>query len=342
MFAVSGQPRPSPKTRDTDAFSHDLSAVACYPATTMKQEADLHNHSTFSDGEVSPAELVTRAHRLGLRAVALTDHDTLAGLADFLAAGKESPVDAIPGVEVTVCFREPAFIGSLHYLVYFSPRLCRHQPFLHDFTETLKKGRGDALNQRRVEALNEVFGPGSEHPVLATPITVEQVKRRADNVTRRHFAITLKEDFKLSDADARRLLANDSPAYVPSGLPLDVLRSDLAAWPVLRILAHPAAGSFQGKGHYKEVLPPFETVRALLPRFLDAGLDGFEIEYPGHDPEHRRMLYALLDQLELPFATGGSDAHDHVQRPQGKAGVPYETVLRMKTELKKRESRFGL
>ena len=85
------------------------------------------------------------------------------------------------------------------------------------------------------------------------------------------------------------------------------------------MLAHPAAGSFPGEGHYKEVLPPVETVARLLPEVLDAGVRGLEIHYPGHAPEHKALLLAWAEKYDL-LVTGGSDCHDSVNRPLGTAG----------------------
>ncbi|HUM72068.1 MAG TPA: PHP domain-containing protein, partial [Chloroflexota bacterium] len=78
---------------------------------TRQFVADLHNHTTASDGEYTPTELVRAAAELGLRAVGVTDHDTLAGLDEALAAGHEAGIRVVPGVEVSLRFRRPYFTG---------------------------------------------------------------------------------------------------------------------------------------------------------------------------------------------------------------------------------------
>ena len=80
--------------------------------------ADLHNHTIASDGEYTTTELVQKAQELGLRAVGVTDHDTLGGLDEALAAGEDAGIMVIPGVEVSLRFRRPYFTGTLHYLLY--------------------------------------------------------------------------------------------------------------------------------------------------------------------------------------------------------------------------------
>lgn len=69
--------------------------------------ADLHNHTQASDGDFTPGQLVTRAKALGLKAIAITDHDTLKGIEPGLAAGEQAGIQVIPGVEVSVRFRRP-------------------------------------------------------------------------------------------------------------------------------------------------------------------------------------------------------------------------------------------
>ena len=82
--------------------------------------ADLHNHSTSSDGEYAPTELVAKAKELGLKAVGLTDHDTIEGLDEAIQAGNKYGVKVLPGVEVSLAFKRPYFVGTLHLLLYFT------------------------------------------------------------------------------------------------------------------------------------------------------------------------------------------------------------------------------
>jgi predicted metal-dependent phosphoesterase TrpH len=103
----------------------------------------------------------------------------------------------------------------------------------------------------------------------------------------------------------------------------------LQAYPQLvRVFAHPAAGSYPGESLYREVLPDVEIVDRLMPEFLDEdllGLDGLEVYYPGHVEEHRQLIAAWAQKYGL-IETGGSDCHDRVDRPLGVAGVDEERL----------------
>lgn len=288
---------------------------------TRKIIADLHNHSTASDGEYSPKEFVEKAASLHLEAIALTDHDSLRGLDETLAASEKSGLVCIPAAEVTLRFVEPMFTGSLHLLLYFNEKTLRKEEFQTCFQAIVSQGRGHSLVKSRVEAINQEFGPQGKNPVLKRDLTVDEIEAFSSNVTRRHFALALKENHGLSDKSViSQLIANDSPAYIPSGIDMELLKPLLEEFSVLVVLAHPAAGSYPGKSHYSEVLPPLETVRKLLPRFLELGIDGIEVHYPGHTSEHREILKKWADEYNLCIS-GGSDCHDAVQRPTGIDGL---------------------
>lgn len=304
-------------------------------------EADLHNHTCHSDGEYTPAELVAEAKRLGLRAVGITDHDTLGALGEGIAAGRQVGVEVVPGVEVSVRVEVEAFRGTLHLLVYISDGLINAPAFVASAEALFAKGRGPGLVAARVEALNRWFGPAGRSPRLERDLRVEDLARHATNVTRRHFALALG-DLGITDrAAVTEIIGNDSPAYVPSGVPLSVVDDWLRRWPVVRVLAHPAAGSYSGESHYKEVNPPLEIVEGLIPDFLEVGLDGLEVCYPGHTPELAARVDALRQAHGLALATGGSDCHDAVSRPLGVAGVGVSVVRRLRELLAEREEAGG-
>ncbi|MCB8978865.1 MAG: PHP domain-containing protein [Ardenticatenaceae bacterium] len=291
---------------------------------SLSYVADLHNHTTASDGEYSPTELVQAGHALGLQAIGVTDHDTLNGLDEALAAGEQLGIRVVPGVEVSLRFRRPYFTGTLHYLLYIPYDLLQDNDFRQMATEIFSHGRGGGLVRARVEAINAEFGPDGNQPLLKRDLTAEEIEALATNVSRRHFAVALKENHGLDKEQVNRLIGNDSVAYVPSGIDPKQLTPLLKKYPQLvRIFAHPAAGSFPGQSLYNEVLPPIETVEILMPEFLDEdllGLDGLEVEYPGHAPEHRKLMAEWAQKYNL-ITGGGSDCHDRVDRPLGVAGV---------------------
>lgn len=287
----------------------------------MKIKSDLHIHTTFSDGEFTPREAVRRAEALGFRQIAVTDHDTIAGVGEALAAGEEHGVSVVPGIEVTLRFTREYFVGSLHLLVYFPGKLLSSREFTRELGSMVSRGRGTGLVRARVGRINEEFGPGGKDPVLSSPLTVESITSMAPNVSRRHFAQVLKSEHLLTPQQVTMLIGNSSPAYLPSGIDMEQLKPLFRRYPVVPVLAHPAAGSFPGESHYREVLPPFSTVALILPELLALGLRGLEVHYPGHTDADTRSLESLAISLNL-LVTGGSDCHDDSERPMGTAGLP--------------------
>jgi len=286
-----------------------------------KIAADLHTHSTASDGDCASAEVVLHVRDLGLEAMALTDHDTLAGLEEALAAGDAYGLRVICGVEVSLRFNRPILRGSLHYLLYFPSSMLHDPGFRAAVEEIIQKGRGHQLVKERVAAINDLFGQrGEVEPILKRPLTVGEVEAQAENITRRHFADVLEQRHGLDREQVNRLISNSSPAYVPSGIEMELLKPLFERYPITRVLAHPAAGSFPKPSVYREVLPPVETVEKILPEFLALGLDGLEIYYPGHTPEHIELLQGWAKKYGL-IVTGGSDFHDPVKRPLGIGGI---------------------
>lgn len=291
---------------------------------TLNFVADLHNHTTASDGEYTPTELVLAARDLGLTAVGVTDHDTLNGLDEALAAGQKAGIRVVPGVEVSLRFRREFFTGTLHYLLYIPYLLLDDAGFRQMASEIFSQGRGAGLVRARVDAINEEFGPNGKTPLLERKLTAVEIEALAPNVTRRHFALALKENHGLDKTQINSLIGNDARSYVPSGIDMGQLTPLLKKYPQLvRVFAHPAAGSFPGESLYNEVLPPIEIVDRLMPEYLDEnvlGLDGLEVHYPGHTPEHEALMAQWAQKYGL-MMTGGSDCHDRVERPLGVTGV---------------------
>ena len=161
--------------------------------------ADLHNHSTASDGEYSPSELVLKYHNIGLKTVGLTDHDSISGLDEALNSGHQSGITVIPGVEVTLKFQRPYFRGSLHLLFYFSETLFNKTEFKKALTDIISQGRGIALVKNRIDAINREFGPGGHDPLLKRPLTINEITSQGENISRRHFFVALSKNHNIED-----------------------------------------------------------------------------------------------------------------------------------------------
>lgn len=286
--------------------------------------ADLHNHSTASDGDYTPSELIRNASEIDLSAIALTDHDTIEGLDEAVAAGEAVDINVIPGIEVSLRFTRSFFAGTLHLLLYFSGSLLKDIVFRNDLNSTVSQGRGVTLVRDRIDAINREFGPEGREPVLKRPVTIDEIASQGHNISRRHFFKALTMNHDITDRGMiEKLIGNTSPAYIPSGIDMTIMKPLLDKYPLVKVLAHPAAGSFPGESHYKEVHPAVEVVERLLPEFLDPGIigiDGIEVYYPAHTGELEDRLFDWVRKYDL-LVTGGSDCHDPLNRPLGVKGV---------------------
>lgn len=245
---------------------------------------DLHAHSIFSDGSLTPEQLVDLACAAGLTAVALTDHDTTAGLPRFLAAAAGRPVRAVPGVEISADFSP----GAMHMLGYFI------QPGHSAFDEKLAWIR-EGRDQRNAEILGKLNAMGFG-------IAWDEVARHAgaDVVGRPHFAQVLLERgiVKTKDEAFDLYLGKGKPAYAERRRfsTEDSIALIRAAGGVA-VLAHPFTLGLDDAG-----------LRALLGRLAAEGLGGIEVYYSEHSANLQQAYSRLAEEFGL-VATGGSDFH---------------------------------
>ncbi|MEF2146156.1 MAG: PHP domain-containing protein [Desulfovibrionaceae bacterium] len=248
---------------------------------------DLHTHTTASDGTLSPTELVRLAAQSKLRAVAVTDHDTTAGLAEALAAGQTFGIEVIPGCELSVGEGKQ----SMHILgLWLRPEA----PLLQEALDYVISERGKR-NDRILAKLAE----------LGIDLPYEEVTALAGStVGRPHMAQALMaRGLVKSVAEAfDKYLGNNAPAYVPRtrltpARALELLRAEGAT----PILAHPYL--------LQLTLSDLEERLRML---MALGLEGMEVYYTEH-PQHIRRAYAdLADRLGL-LKSGGSDFHGAVK-----------------------------
>ncbi|MGW6691854.1 PHP domain-containing protein [Streptomyces sp. NPDC054961] len=245
---------------------------------------DLHAHSTFSDGTDTPAELVRNAAAAGLDVVALTDHDTVSGHREAIAALPEG-LTLVTGAELS-CRLDGIGLHMLAYL--FDPE----EPELSRERELVRDDRTPRA-QAMVGKLQ----------ALGVPVTWEQVDRIAGegSVGRPHIATALVElgvVRTVSDAFTAQWLADGGRAYAQKHEldPFDAIRLVKAAGGVT-VFAHPAAVK---RG---ECVP--ESAIAVL---AAAGLDGIEVDHMDHDAPTRARLRGLAGDLGL-LTTGSSDYH---------------------------------
>lgn len=246
---------------------------------------DLHSHSTASDGTLSPDAVVAAAHGAGLRALALTDHDTLAGVPLATVTGQALGIRVVPGVELSAHYGQ----GEIHVLALHVTRL----GLLESRLETLRAGR-KVRASRIVDQLQS----------LGLDVTLEMVMMEAGDasVGRPHVARALIHAGSVRDFREAfdRYLGAGRPGFVPKER-LEVADSIAMTHEAggLAIWAHPGS----------------DGRRARLEPLVEAGLDGVEVRHPSHLAEDVNRLGALVDFFGL-VPSGGSDWHGLAEGPR--------------------------
>lgn len=271
-----------------------MTAVSARTSGPEGRFVDLHSHSTASDGSRSPTAVVTAAKAAGLSAIALTDHDTMAGVAEAVGVGEQLGLRVVPGVELSAIDddREVHLLG-LHV---------HRANVLDDALRTFRDSR-QVRAQEIVAKLNE----------LGVAVTFDDVLARAGDaaIGRPHLARVLIEGGWARDSrDAfDRYLGAGRPAFVPKHrLSVADAIALVHAGGGVAVLAHPG-----GEGR-----------REIVERFVDVGLDGLEVRHPGHSSEDINRLGALATFFGL-VPSGGSDWHGAADGPRvlGVMRVPY-------------------
>lgn len=277
----------------------------------MTNYIDLHTHSTASDGIYSPTELLQQAHDIGLRVLALTDHDSTAGLDEASEAALHLAIDFIPGIEINTDVGKDEIHILGYYLEYEREEFQATLQILRD----VRVHRG----QRIVEMLNQ----------QGVHITWERVRQIAQGaVGRPHIARALQEaGYVQSIAEAfDKYIGRGCPAYTPHYklTPIDAIRL-ISSANGLSVMAHPIG------------LPGLDELRKWLPELVAEGLVGLETYYGPYTPKQVQELHELADHYHL-IPTGGTDFHGPGIHPTPLGGrfVPFEAVARLKAEAEKR------
>lgn len=246
---------------------------------------DLHTHSTASDGSMSPDELVRHAINSGLKAIALTDHDTIDGIEQALNEGMKNNFPVIPGVEISLDYKK-----ELHMLGYFNEKNYKR---IGGILDSLKKSRA-LRNEKTVNKLNEI----------GFKITMEDVKKRAAGgvIGRPHIARTMMEKGYTNTAEEafNKYLAFGKVAFFKK----EKLTPEQGIYEILKaggipVLAHPVL-----LGMSEPELNNF------LKELYSYGLKGIEAYYVDNTREYTNTLLALAEKHDL-IVTGGSDFHGY-------------------------------
>lgn len=248
---------------------------------------DLHTHSNCSDGTLAPAEIFSLARSIELAAVALTDHDTVAGIPEFMAAAKEHPeCEAIPGVELACSFmsKEIHIVG-----LFINPAGVKLQEFIED-------ARLERMRRNR-DLLVKLSLLGYELD-LSMP---QFAGLPLEGVGRPHFAAALIEHYNFTHPRMvfEKLLGRNRPAYIPRRLPepsraIEAIHDagGIAVW------AHPVRREANERAFLKR------AARKLT----NMGLDAIEGYYSMFSSVETAMVTEVAGSLDLALS-GGSDFH---------------------------------
>ncbi|OCR00822.1 phosphatase [Oscillatoriales cyanobacterium USR001] len=238
---------------------------------------ELHCHTTYSDGKLTPAELVKAAAALGVKALAITDHDTLSGWDEALSAAADYNLEIVPGLELSTIHYD----RSLHILGFYPNPEKLREPLRERLEGRMRRSQQmiDKLTELgypiKMPKLGEGMAPGRPH------IAAELVKAG--------YATSNNEAFDRWLGDGKPAYVNYENLSIVEGI--DLLRNAGA----VSVWAHPYL--FRGG-----------NVEAVLKELVDAGLMGVEVYHPGHSSSDTRHLKDLCKYYGL-LITGGSDYH---------------------------------
>ncbi|HRI86092.1 MAG TPA: PHP domain-containing protein [Ignavibacteria bacterium] len=269
--------------------------------------ADLHLHTNYSDGVLSPSRLIDLVRKHDISVISITDHDNVSGIDEALEYGSLNGIKVIPGVEISADIEEQ----EIHILGYF---LDYKNPAL---TEFLKKSRQKRLerNAKIVYKLNE----------LGSKINFEDILKKVgtgSSLGRPHIAMELHDEgFVKTYYEAfYKYIGDDKTAFVRKSNPDTKEVIDLISQcKGLSFIAHPG-----------------KLIRDdLLMKLIEQGIDGIELVHPSHDKESMSYFNKIISEKFL-LSSGGSDFHGGIKNDSGSLGkfVISETeIINMKRRL---------
>jgi len=269
-------------------------------------KADLHMHTVFSDGALTPTELLRKVKEAGLEVVSITDHDSVSGLAEATELGKQIGIEVIPGMELSATLGN----SEVHILGYFMDYLNK------DLLDSLAEFREQRLRraERIIGKLNQMNIPLSMDSVM------EQVS--GDSVGRPHIANAL-----VNGGHAQNYHQAFSK-YIGDGRPAFEKKLTFSPEETIRLIA--AAGGLSFLAH-----PGKSVTEEVLLRLIKSGLDGIEVIHPSHSPELTRHYRGIVNEYFL-LESGGSDFHGGQKGDDyslGQFSIPIGTVEMMRNRL---------
>jgi predicted metal-dependent phosphoesterase TrpH len=276
---------------------------------------DLHSHTLFSDGTLTPTELVRLARTNSVRVLSVTDHDHTGGIDEALEVGEAVGIEIIPGIELSVSYAE---FEDIHLLAYY---FAWHDPHLRARLESFRVAR-DTRAERILERINaKLVSEGRQ------PIAYDAVKAQVQGAFGRpHIATALID---------RGYVADMNTAFKDYLIPCNVSKYFMPADEAM-VLIHQARG-LSSLAHPRFITPDRVRLRQVIQDLRAFGLDGVEVYHSDHGAEDRLYFIRLANQLEM-IVTGGSDYHGFRAKSAppdsgsklGSLQLPYGVAVRLR------------
>ncbi len=276
---------------------------------------DLHTHTTSSDGTMTPAELVEYAHKKGLSAIAVTDHDSIDGVDEAVATGNMLGIEVVAGVELSVEYGG----HNIHLLGYLFD--CQHKE-LRLALGKLQEGRAER-NKIIIDKLNELgFAVHSRELINSASSGQNGRPHIARLMLEKGYVQTMDEAFD-------KYLGQGKPAYAP--------RFIYQVGDAISLIKN--AGGISVVAHPLQLEKLVDNLAYALHQLSEMGLDGVEVYYPNHSSKFRKKLMAIAEKDRL-LLTGGSDYHGSIRPGTTLAGgknvsVPSGLLAKMKAHVEK-------
>ena len=276
---------------------------------------DLHSHTLFSDGILTPAELVRLARTNGVRTLSVTDHDHVGGIDEALEVGTTAGIEIIPGIELSITHAE---FEDIHLLAYY---FAWHDPHLQARLESFRVAR-ETRAERILERINAKLVQEERQP-----IAYDAVKAQVQGAFGRpHIATALIEHGYVPDMNT---------AFTEYLIPCNVAKYFMPAEEAMT-LVHQARG-LSSVAHPRFITQDRVRLRQVIQELKALGLDGVEAYHSHHDAEEQLYFIRLANQLGL-MLTGGSDYHGFKTKTTpadsgGKLGslqLPYGFAVRLR------------
>ncbi|MGI6772558.1 MAG: PHP domain-containing protein [Clostridiales bacterium] len=276
----------------------------------MQRYIDLHTHTNKSDGTMTPSELVRHAKESGLAAIALTDHDTVAGIEEAVSEGRRVGLEVIPGIELSVISETETHIIGL----YIDPKAKALDRAMEKIIES--------RNVRNIETSRLL-------KELGIDISVKEAEELAEGgiVGRIHFAKLMVQ--KGYSETVKEAFDN----YLATGKPAFCGRQGITAKEAIEIIRD--SGGYSFAAHLHLMRRDDENLRAYIKELKGYGLDGIEGYYTDYSPEMHEKYMMLARELHLKISGGtdfhaGTKPHISIGFGLGNLRVPYALLAQIK------------